>query len=121
MKNLTLHAAKPWQAFQDYLKANKNFNPGQLRIIKAVETVEDSFVSVEGPPGTGKTDTIANTVIGGLVTGHNLLCAGASYTAVDELARNVRRELNGIYKSGKAAKMPLDQEKIKILRSTRGL
>ena len=116
VKDLTLHAAKPWQAFQDYLKANKNFNPGQLRIINASEKVEDSFILVEGPPGTGKTDTIANTVIRGLVTGHKSLCTGASNTAVDELGMRVRRELNGVYKSGKAAGMSLDQEKIKVLR-----
>ncbi|KAL8941710.1 MAG: hypothetical protein Q9216_002083 [Gyalolechia sp. 2 TL-2023] len=61
----------------------KRQNEGQRRIINGLTNIENGFMAVAGPSGTGKTSTIQDTITVCLISGHKVHFTGPSNTAVD--------------------------------------
>jgi hypothetical protein len=72
-----------------------DFNQSQ---IKAIETALKNKISViEGPPGTGKTQTILNLIANILYCGRNCAVVSNNNTAIDSLDKDSDNVDNGLY------------------------
>ncbi|MHB1042631.1 MAG: AAA domain-containing protein [Eubacteriales bacterium] len=80
-------------------------NPSQERAIAA--SFNKSLAVIWGPPGTGKTKTIAKAVEAHLNAGRRVLLTSHANTAVDEALEDITEQLEGTpyYKEGKLIRL----------------
>jgi len=66
-------------------------NAMQKHVIKALRNVKDKLLAVVGPPGAGKTKTLANAIIAAMLQQKKVLMVGPSNKSVDNAAKAVWR------------------------------
>jgi superfamily I DNA and/or RNA helicase len=64
------------------LKLNNSCNKSQK---KAIQSIADRIHIIHGPPGTGKSTTIANIIKGRIPPTHNILCTAVQNQAVENI------------------------------------
>jgi len=68
----------------------------QRKIINAINHPESRFISLEGPPGTGKSHTIAGVVFNQILNGKNILILSDKKEALDVVERFLNRTLEKV-------------------------
>ena len=86
--------AQPPQSLQGELHFPKPYNKEQLRIIERIAT-EDALV-VEGPPGTGKSHTIANIVAHSVANGLNILVVSQNAKALTVIRNQIPESIRDL-------------------------
>ena len=77
------------------LKEKRPMNKSQLRVLNAAYDMKSRIVTVQGPPGAGKTTTLRDKVIALAKIGHKVLVVASSNSAVDTDADAVWQGLDG--------------------------
>ena len=93
VEDLALKDPFAWLRFSHFIQHVMNLNRYQLSVATALANVEDGFIVVDGPPGTGKTSTLCWLVIGALTQDHIILVVGPTNVAVDGLANKINAQL----------------------------
>ena len=77
-------------AFAGWLKhIERACNAEQLGVVKKLTNIEDKLLAVTGPPGTGKTKSLAETVGAALTQDYRCLVVGPANKSVDQAATYV--------------------------------
>ncbi len=84
--------------------ANQQLNESQQISVKAILQNEDILI-VHGPPGTGKTTTLAEAIGQLIKAGEKVLVSAPSNTAVDNIAKELIRKRLAILRVGNASKV----------------
>lgn len=104
-----IHNESIWENKNDNLKidlnfTNQNLNESQKNAVKAIVTNENLTI-IHGPPGTGKTTTLLESIHQLILKGEKVLVAAPSNTAVDNLARGLIKLNINILRVGNTAKV----------------
>ena len=74
---------KMYQRLIHDLKEKRPMNKSQLKVLNAASNMKSKVVTVQGPPGAGKTRTLKDKVIALAKIGHKVLVVASSNAAVD--------------------------------------
>lgn len=96
---------KAWASFKIAQEKACGGNQEQYECITKLENVCNKFVGVTGPPGTGKTETVARTLLGAVTQNHKFIGVGPQNISVDGMASKFWQRLPTQYKHGANAKM----------------
>ncbi|MGV3630833.1 MAG: AAA domain-containing protein [Bacteroidota bacterium] len=83
---------------------NPGLNPSQQRAVKSL-TVAEGLSLVHGPPGTGKSTTLCETIVQLLQRGERVLLSAPSNTAIDHLAKGLLKYKVKILRVGNSLKI----------------
>ena len=86
---------------------NNQLNESQLKAVQAV-IENDDLVIVHGPPGTGKTTTIIESIVQLVKLGKRVLVSAPSNTAVDNVAKGLLNNEITILRVGNTVKVDDD-------------
>ena len=67
---------------------NKNLNDSQKKAVEGM-VIDDEFMILHGPPGTGKTTTLIEGIVQLAALGQKIIVSAPSNTAVDNLAKGL--------------------------------
>lgn len=110
-------AALPSTSTPVYSTAGNTPNPSQEDAIKA--SFRSPLNLIWGPPGTGKTATVARAIGAHLNAGRRVLLVSHANNAVDEALESVARQLEGtpFYRDGRLVRLGIPQEeKLKLFK-----
>lgn len=96
------HQAGTSSAVMQY--RNKQLNESQQSAVKAI-TENVKLTIVHGPPGTGKTTTLVESIILLIANGEKILVTAPSNTAVDHIAKELIRQGVKVLRVGNASKV----------------
>ncbi len=94
-----------WASFKKAQKEACGGNQEQYECITKLENVCNKFVGVTGPPGTGKTETVARTLVGAVTQNHKFIGVSPQNISVDGMASKFWQRLPTNYKHGDNAKI----------------
>jgi ATP-dependent RNA/DNA helicase IGHMBP2 len=83
---------------------NKKLNDSQQQAVAAI-TQNESITIVHGPPGTGKTTTLAEAIAQLVKAGEKVLVSAPSNTAVDNIAKGLIAQNLKILRTGNTSKV----------------
>jgi predicted DNA helicase len=87
--------------------ANRDLNDSQQQAIRAI-AAGHSLAIVHGPPGTGKTTTLAEAILQLTKAGEKVLVSAPSNTAVDNIAKSLLRQKISLLRVGNTSKVDDD-------------
>ncbi|MDH7479216.1 MAG: AAA domain-containing protein [Syntrophomonadaceae bacterium] len=95
----------------EYLVAQNHSNESQIKAIQA--SLSQTLTIIWGPPGTGKTSTIAKAVEAHLKAGRRVLLVSHANTAVDEALESIAKQLktSSFYKEGRLIRLGICHKK----------
>ncbi|MDI3477381.1 MAG: hypothetical protein PWQ59_906 [Thermoanaerobacterium sp.] len=102
LSNMIFDGNIPQKIYTDEVKFSKSgLNDAQIKAVK--KSLSEQFNIIWGPPGTGKTKTLAKIIEEHLKLGRRVLLISHSNNAVDEAMKNVMKNLKKlkIYNQGK--------------------
>ncbi|KAL8933193.1 MAG: hypothetical protein Q9211_005916 [Gyalolechia sp. 1 TL-2023] len=67
----------------------KHLNEGQRQVIDGLTKIQNRYMAVAGPSGTGKTKTLQHVITLCLISGHQVLLSAPSNAAVDHGIKNL--------------------------------
>lgn len=82
---------------------NKKLNASQQEAVQAICS-DEPFLVVHGPPGTGKTTTLAEAIYQLVSRGEKILVSAPSNTAVDHLAKSLLKYAVNLLRVGNSSK-----------------
>ncbi len=108
LQNLLTERLQPNQANDHTAEwINTELNESQKTAVKASLQSRDCFL-IHGPPGTGKTTTLVETIIQHARSGDRLLATADSNTAVDNLVEKLNAQGCKVIRLGNPARINLD-------------
>lgn len=87
--NLTTKILKIWEDYRAYILKKCEGNDEQSKAVCSLEAVMDKLVAIVGPPGTGKTRTLADIVLGTLLQKMVFLVVSPHNKAVNKATNEV--------------------------------
>lgn len=86
-------------------------NKSQKKILLAAQHDKNRIIVVEGPPGTGKSHTIAALIYMASNTGKSVLVTSHKKQALDVIEESLTQKFRNLHKRGKPAILRLDKSK----------
>jgi len=86
-------------------------NKSQKKILLAAQHDKNRIIVVEGPPGTGKSHTIAALIYMASNTGRSVLVTSHKKQALDVIEDNLTQKFRHLHRRGKPAILRLDKSK----------
>lgn len=83
---------------------NQKLNDSQIAAVRAIHSNE-SLTIVHGPPGTGKTTTLIESIIQLIKKGEKIIVSAPSNTAVDNIAKGLIKSKVNILRVGNLSKV----------------
>ncbi len=90
-----------------------NLNPSQLEAMQSILSAEDLAI-VHGPPGTGKTTTIVNSIVEVLKEEKQVMVCAPSNAATDYLASSLHKKGLKVVRIGNLAKVETDNTSLTL-------
>ncbi|MEO8771945.1 MAG: AAA domain-containing protein [Ferruginibacter sp.] len=84
--------------------SNKRLNDSQQKAVTAI-TQNETIVIVHGPPGTGKTTTLIESIVQLIKDGEKVLVTAPSNTAVDNIAQGLINQSVKVLRVGNTSKV----------------
>ena len=86
--NLTKDNLKVWRTHEKFCRQKYKGNKQQLEMALNLKQVKNRLTACIGPPGTGKTEVLADSVNASIMLGHKALVCAVSNNAVDKAANS---------------------------------